>query len=203
MKNRIEKSFNDWLSNKSKILEKNTSTPLEVDFDKLSELDDTEFLDALEKLDDNQKIKPQFSFDYVNAKKYYIEKLTLDKRSPSRIVSIMLSDNENTPLIWKEIPKGCEKVDVSKPTPKFVPTTRKFSTLTRISDDIIRAIHSDNESGFLELIKNNIDDDKKGKISDEELKKIFNELKLEKNEHSAFISRTINKLLGRYITTEK
>jgi hypothetical protein len=64
-------------------------------------------------------------------------------------------------------------------------------------------VHSDNESGFLELIKNNIDDDKKGKISDEELKKIFNEIKLEKNQHMGFMLQAINKLLGPYITTEK
>ena len=186
--------------NKIKRIDENELNTKQVDFDKLGKLDYAEFLKALDYLDDNQTIKPQFSFDEVNAKKFYIEKLTLDKRSPSHIASIMWGDNEKNPLIWKEIPNGCEKVGISKPTPKFA--SPKFSTLTRISDDIIRAMHSDNESGFLELIKNNIDDDKKGKISDEELKKIFDELKLEKNEHSVFILRLINRLLGPYITTE-
>jgi hypothetical protein len=192
-----------YLESKGLIKEGEINTK-QVDFDKLRTLDYAEFLKALDYLDDNQTIKPQFSFDEVNAKKFYIEKLTLDKRSPSHIASIMWSDNENNPLIWKEIPNGCEKVDASKPKPTPTHTfSPKFSTLTRISDDIIGAIHSDNESAFLELIKNNIDDDKKGKISDEELKKIFNELKLEKNEHRAFILRLIDRLLGPYITTEK
>ena len=189
-----------YLESKGLIKEGEINTK-QVDFDKLGNLDYAEFLKALDYLDDNQTIKPQFSFDEVNAKKFYIKKLTLDKRRPSHIASIMWGDNEKNPLIWKKIPNGCEKVGISKPTPKFF--SPKFSTLTHISDDIIEAVHKDNESGFLELIKKNIDDDNKGKISDEELKKIFNELKLVKNEHRAIILSLIEDLLGPYITTEK
>ena len=118
---------------------------------------------------------------------------------------ILVSSDGNDELGWApDLPmeyRENQEPAKPRPTPQF--TTYKNETLTIIQDDIFRTIHSDNEAEFLDLIKNNIDDDKKGKISDEDLKNIFNKLKSNKPQHAAYIAGEIEKLLGAYITTEK
>ena len=177
---------NKWLDRSlTQNLPKSSKLPRlpDVDYEKLSELSEEDLLKIIgEYMKTQHPDDLEFYKKYVNhGKKLLISKLRADE------LKFEFSWKRELPMQYREKPFG-----------SFSP---KFPTLTHISDDIIRFIHNNKESDFLELIKKNIDEGKE--LSDNELKVIFSKLKSIKYQHESVILNEIDELLGQYITTEK